>query len=118
MSKVLSVTEFTRDLKAVAERQFSDVRIEGEISFFTPHRSGHWYFAIKDEGALLNCVMFRGNNQGMRWQPTVGERVIIGGGLDIYPPQGKYNLLVRRMERSGEGDQAKRLEELKRKLQA
>lgn len=118
MSKALTVSEFTRAFKSVAERQFSDVQVEGEISFFTPHRSGHWYFAIKDPGAVLNCVMFRGNNQGMRWQPTVGDRVTVSGGLDIYPPQGKYNLLVRRMERAGEGDLQKKLEELKRKLHA
>ncbi len=118
MSKALTVTEFTRAFKAMAERQFGDVRVEGELSFFTPHRSGHWYFAVKDEGAILNCVMFRGNNQSMRWQPNVGDRVIVSGGLDIYAPQGKYNLLVRRMERSGEGDLQRKLEELKRKLQA
>lgn len=118
MSKAQSVSEFTRALKTMAERQFGDVRVEGELSFFTPHRSGHWYFAIKDEGAILNCVMFRGNNQGMRWQPNVGDRVIVSGGLDIYAPQGKYNLLVRRMERSGEGDLQRKLDELKRKLQA
>lgn len=118
MNKPLSVSEFTRALKAMAERQFGDVRVEGELSFFTPHRSGHWYFAIKDAGAILNCVMFRGNNQSMRWEPMVGDRVIVSGGLDIYAPQGKYNLLVRRMERSGEGDLQRKLEELKRKLQA
>ena len=80
MDKALSVTEFTRAFKAMAERQFGDVRVEGELSYFTPHRSGHWYFAIKDEGAILNCVMFRGNNQSMRWTPNVGDRVIVGGG--------------------------------------
>ena len=118
MSKPLSVTEFTRVFKSMAERQFGDVSIEGEVSYFTPHRSGHWYFAIKDAGAVLNCVMFRGSNASLRWSPEVGERVIVHGGLDIYAPQGKYNLLVRRMERAGEGDLAKRLEELKKKLSA
>jgi len=118
MEKPLSVSEFTRAFKAMAERQFGDVRVEGEVSYFTPHRSGHWYFAIKDAGAILNCVMFRGNNQSVRWQPNVGDRVVVGGGLDIYAPQGKYNLLVRRMERSGEGDLQRKLEELKRRLQA
>lgn len=118
MEKPLSVSEFTRAFKAMAERQFGDVRVEGEVSYFTPHRSGHWYFAIKDAGAILNCVMFRGNNQGVRWQPDVGDRVTVGGGLDIYAPQGKYNLIVRRIERAGEGDLQRKLEELKRKLQA
>lgn len=118
MSKPLSVTEFTRVFKSFAERQFGDVSIEGEVSYFTPHRSGHWYFAVKDAGAVLNCVMFRGNNATLRWTPEVGERVVVHGGLDIYAPQGKYNLLVRRMDRAGEGDLQKRIEELKRKLQA
>ena len=118
MPKALSVTEFTRAFKTFAERNFSDVSIEGEVSYFTPHRSGHWYFAIKDADAVLNCVMFRGNNQGVRWTPVVGDRVVVGGGLDIYAPQGKYNLLVRRIERAGEGDLQRKLEELKRKLAA
>lgn len=118
MAKPLSVSDFTRAFKGFAERQFGDVSIEGEVSYFTPHRSGHWYFAVKDEGAVLNCVMFRGNNATLRWSPEVGARVVVHGGLDIYAPQGKYNLLVRRMERAGEGDLQKRIEELKRKLQA
>ncbi len=118
MAKPLSVTEFTRAFKGFAERQFGEVSIEGEVSYFTPHRSGHWYFAVKDEGAVLNCVMFRGNNAVLRWTPEVGERVVVHGGLDIYAPQGKYNLLVRRMDRAGEGDLQKRIEELKRKLHA
>ena len=118
MAKPLSVTEFTRAFKGFAELQFGEVSIEGEVSYFTPHRSGHWYFAVKDEGAVLNCVMFRGNNAVLRWTPEVGERVVVHGGLDIYAPQGKYNLLVRRMDRAGEGDLQKRIEELKRKLHA
>lgn len=114
----LSVTQFTAELKRLVEARFDNVRVEGEVSYFTPHRSGHWYFAIKDAGAVLNCVMFRGNNQGMRWSPVVGDRVVVTGGMDVYAPQGKYNLLVRRMDRSGEGDLQRRLEELKRKLAA
>lgn len=118
MDQALSVSQFTHAFKQLVESRFDAVRIEGEVSYFTPHRSGHWYFAIKDPGAVLNCVMFRGNNQSVRFTPAVGDRVVVSGGMDIYAPQGKYNLLVRRLERSGDGDLARRLEELKQKLAA
>ena len=118
MSEVLSVTGLTEALKQVVGRHFDRVEVEGEVGYFTPHRSGHWYFAIKDAGSVLNCVMFRGSNQYMRWRPVEGEKIVVHGSVDIYAPQGKYNLLVRRMERSGEGDLLRKLEELKAKLAA
>ena len=116
MSQVLTVSQLSAELKRHVEARFDNVRVAGELSNFLPHRSGHWYFVLKDAGAVLNCVMFRGNNQQLRWQPQSGDQVIVSGGLDVYAPQGKYNMLVRRMERSGEGDLQRKLEELKRKL--
>jgi len=114
----LTVSELTRQLKDVLTGSFSDVLVQGEIAGFTAHRSGHWYFSIKDRGAVLNCVMFRGYNQYMRWQPRVGDEVLLAGQLDIYPPHGKYNLLVRKLRHAGEGDLQRRLEALKAKLAA
>ena len=115
--RTLSVSELCRALKGV----FTDlglVRVEGELSQFTNHRSGHWYFTVRDRDAVLNCVMFRGMNQFVRRPPKLGETVVVTGSLDLYAPHGKLNLLVRRMERSGAGDLAAQLEALKRKLSA
>ncbi len=118
MSAPLTVTALTRALKQAVEIQFGDIRVEGEIASFTAHRSGHWYFTLKDPRSVISAVMFRGLNQRLPWVPRVGERVIISGGLDIYAPHGKYNLIARTMERAGDGDLQRKLEELKARLGA
>lgn len=118
MRPTLTVSDLTRIIQETLAAGVGPVVVEGEVSQFMAHRSGHWYFTLKDEGAVLNAVMFRGNNQGMRWMPAVGDQVTVSGELDVYAPQGKYNLLARRMERAGQGDQQRRFEELKRRLQA
>ena len=104
MSRPLTVTALTRALKQAIAVEFGNVRVEGEIASFTSHRSGHWYFTLKDPRSVINAVMFRGLNQRLSWRPRVGERVIITGGLDIYAPHGKYNLIARQMSRAGEGE--------------
>lgn len=114
----LTVSALTLQIKDVLGGTFADVLVVGEVTNFLAHRSGHWYFSVKDEGASLNCVMFRGMNQYLRWQPRNGELVVLTGQLDVYAPQGRYNLLVRRVARAGEGDAQRRLEELKARLQA
>lgn len=113
----VTVSELTRQIKDVLGGTFADVLVQGEVASMTPHRSGHWYFTLKDASASLSCVMFRGWNQHLRWQPRTGDEVVVTGQLDVYAPQGKYNLLVRRIQRAGEGDLQRQLEELKRKLQ-
>jgi len=105
-------------LKAHVGEFFGEVSVCGEISNFTAHRSGHWYFAIKDEGAVINCAMFRGNNARCRFQPQTGDKVIVTGGMDVYAPQGRLNLIVRTMAEDGAGDLQRQLEERKRKLSA
>lgn len=118
VNKPLSVTDLTRALKQTVARHFDEVYVEGEVASFNAHRSGHWYFSLKDSRATINAVMFRGINARMDWQPRIGDRVIIKGQIDIYPPQGKYNLLARRMMRAGQGAHQQKVEALKRKLQA
>jgi exodeoxyribonuclease VII large subunit len=118
MSDALSVSALTDLIKRTLSAEVGTVTVEGEVSQFTPYRTGHWYFSLKDAGAVLAAVMFRGNNQMMRWTPAQGDRVVVTGDIDVYAPQGKYSLLVRRMERAGAGDLAARLEALKQKLAA
>jgi exodeoxyribonuclease VII large subunit len=95
---------------------FGNVAVRGEISNFTAHRSGHWYFAIKDNAAVINCAMFRGNNGRVDFQPRTGDQVVLIGGMDVYAPQGRLSLIVRGMQRDGAGALAAKLEALKRKL--
>ncbi len=118
MGEILSVGELTRRIKRALERGFSRVEVEGEVSRFVAHRSGHWYFVLKDDDAVLSCAMFRNANQRVGFTPRDGERLVLVGDVSVYPPRGNYQLIVRAMRRAGAGDIAARLEALKRKLQA
>jgi exodeoxyribonuclease VII large subunit len=112
----MGVQDLTKAIKANLESAFGQVAVEGEIGALTRHRSGHWYFNLVEGKATLNAVMFRGNNQRLNWQPQVGDKVVAIGGLDVYVPHGKYNLLVRNLMPSGEGARARALEQLKGRL--
>jgi len=118
VSNPVTVTALASLLKSHVGEFFGNVTVVGEVSNFTAHRSGHWYFAIKDRNAVINCVMFRGNNARCRVQPASGDRVVITGGLDVYAPQGRLSLIARTMRPDGEGDLAAKLEALKQKLSA
>ncbi|MBN1336678.1 MAG: exodeoxyribonuclease VII large subunit [Deltaproteobacteria bacterium] len=113
-----TVGALTRAIRDLLEAGFGRVRVEGEISRFTAHRSGHWYLELADDEAVLNAVMFARVNRLLSWQPQVGDRVVATGSLDVYPPSGRYNLVVQGLARAGAGDAAARLEALKRKLAA
>ncbi len=116
MSNPVTVSALAHLLKTHVGEFFGNVSVRGEISNFTAHRSGHWYFAIKDEGAVINCAMFRGNNARCRFQPQTGDQVVVTGGMDVYAPQGRLNLIVRTMTEDGAGDLQRQLEALKQKL--
>ena len=118
MPNPVSVSALANLLKTHVGEFFGEVHVCGEISNFTAHRSGHWYFAIKDQNAVINCAMFRGNNARCRFQPRTGDKVVVVGGMDVYAPQGRLNLIVRSMTEDGAGDLQRQLEELKKKLSA
>ena len=115
-STPLGVEALTQAIKDELELSFGQVAVEGEIGSLTRHRSGHWYFNLVEGKATLNAVMFRGNNQRLNWSPQVGDKVVALGGIDVYAPHGKYNLLVRQLLPSGDGARARALEELKERL--
>lgn len=116
--KVFSVTEITRAIKSTVERQFSGVWIEGEISDFKHHTSGHMYFRLKDEGAVLDAVMFRGSNQMLRFKPKDGTQVLVYGKISVYEKRGNYQLYAERMEPKGIGALQLAFEQLKEKLRS
>jgi exodeoxyribonuclease VII large subunit len=113
-----TVTQLTRAISEALATGIGSCRVEGEVSSFTAARSGHWYFDLKDEGAVLSCVMFRGRNRMLSRPPRPGDRIVVSGELDVYAPRGRYNLIVRTLARSGAGDLQAQLEALKRKLAA
>ncbi len=116
--RAVSVSELTARLKTSIEREFADLFVEGEISNFRRHSSGHWYFSLKDESASLRCASFRMQNRMIRFIPEDGLHVIARGGLSIYDARGEYQLVVAYMEPVGAGALQLALEQLKKRLAA
>ncbi|MGH7197765.1 MAG: exodeoxyribonuclease VII large subunit [Candidatus Omnitrophota bacterium] len=115
--RVYSVVELTSNIRFVLEENFSDIWIEGEISNFKFHTSGHMYFALKDESAQIQCVMFRGDNQRLGFEMKDGLKILCLGRVSVYPVRGQYQLYIQRVEPKGLGALQLRFEQLKAKLQ-
>ena len=115
---ILSVTELTRELKQTLEENFSSVSVIGEISNFKSHVSGHWYFNLKDSGAVINCTMWKGFNQYVFFTPQDGMKIIVNGKITVYPPRGSYQVDIRSIKPAGVGELQEAFERLKKKLEA
>ena len=117
---VLSVSEVTRHVKRLLDSSelLQGVAVRGEVSNFKRHTSGHLYFSLKDEGAQLSCVMFRGPAAHLSFAPEDGMRVIASGDVSVYERGGRYQLYTRFMQPDGLGDLHVAFERLKAKLQA
>jgi exodeoxyribonuclease VII large subunit len=114
--RAVSVSELTARLRTVVEREFFDVYVEGELSNFRRHSSGHWYFSLKDDAASLRCASFRMQNRMIRFIPEDGLHVIARGRLSIYDARGEYQLIVEHLEPVGAGALQLALEQLKKRL--
>jgi exodeoxyribonuclease VII large subunit len=114
--KVYTVSQLTRLVRFTLEDLFSSVWVEGEISDFTHHSSGHMYFSLKDADANLSCVMFKRENSRLRFKPEAGTKVLLHGRVSIYVPRGAYQLVVDMMEPKGLGALQLAFEQLKNKL--
>lgn len=114
--KPYSVSEITDEIKKSLETGFSNVRIEGEISNFRPASSGHLYFTLKDDSAVIQAVMFRGRASALGFRPADGQLVIARGNISVYAKRGNYQIICESLSRSGEGNILAMLEERKRKL--
>jgi len=100
---VVTVSELTGRIKTQLESHFPDLTVEGEISNFRPASSGHWYFSLKDEDAVIDSVMFRGMQRSIRFDPRDGEMVRVRGSVSVYPRRGRYQIICTSMEKAGEG---------------
>ena len=116
--RILTVSLLTRGIRDLLEGEFPTVWVQGEISNFVAHRSGHWYFTLKDEGASLSAAMFRGQNRRVRFEPEHGMEVVCRGRISVYPPRGNYQLIVDRIEPQGVGALQLAFEQLHRRLEA
>ena len=117
-SPPLTVTELSGALKRTVEAAFGFVRVRGEISGWKRHASGHCYFTMKDDGACIDAVIWRGQAGGLAFQPADGLEVIATGKLTTYAGRSKYQIVVDRLELAGEGALMALLEQRKRALAA
>jgi exodeoxyribonuclease VII large subunit len=114
--KTFTVSELTRRIKSVLETSFSNLSVEGEISNFKRHSSGHLYFTLKDEGAQVSAVMWRGRASNLFFTPQDGMKVVASGKITVYEPQGKYQIDVAQLQPRGIGELQLAFERLKQKL--
>jgi len=114
---IYTVSELTRYIRTVLEDTFPAVWVEGEISNFIQHTSGHMYFSLKDESSVLNCVLFKGINQRLKFKPGNGQKVIAAGKISVYDKRGQYQLYVEKIEPKGIGALQLALEQLKKRLE-
>ena len=113
--EVLSVSQVTNAISRVLSEAFGTVHVQGEISNYKLHSSGHRYFTLKDEAASISCTMWR--TRQINFQPADGMKVIVTGNITVYPPRGNYQIECTSMKPVGQGDLFIAFEALKAKLQ-
>ncbi|MFC1896679.1 exodeoxyribonuclease VII large subunit, partial [Thermodesulfobacteriota bacterium] len=114
--RLYTVSELTRAIRSLLEEALPFVWLRGEISNFHVPISGHFYFTLKDAGAQIRSVMFRGQNRSLKFQPEDGLAVIALGRISVYEPQGIYQIIVEFMEPEGVGALQVAFEQLKARL--
>ena len=118
LPKIYTVSALTREVRDRLETYFSLVWVSGEISNLRQPLSGHYYFTLKDAGAQLRAVLFKGSHQHLRAKPQEGSQFLCRGRLTVYEPRGEYQLVVDYLEPLGQGALAQAFEVLKTRLQA
>jgi exodeoxyribonuclease VII large subunit len=113
----LGVGELTRLLRAQVEPRFKDVWVAGEVSNLRKQTSGHLYFALKDDEASIGAVVWASQARRLPFSLGDGVEVIARGFIEIYPPHGKYQLVVQEIEPRGAGAAALHLQQVKERLQ-
>jgi exodeoxyribonuclease VII large subunit len=115
---VPGVTEITWRIKDLLEGEFTGITVSGEVSQPTTSANGHIYFTLKDDGASIACVAWRSTVQRMKGVPAHGEQVNVMGDVQVYPPSGRYQIVVKSIEQAGAGALQQAFERLKQKLEA
>ena len=115
---VFTVSNLTSLIREILEGTFSNITLEGEISNYRPNSSGHLYFTLKDEGAQISAVMFRGRAMSLDFVPKDGMKVKCTGSISVYAPRGNYQIIINKMEIAGAGNILQILEERKKRLAA
>lgn len=113
---LFTVSSLTDAIKQDLESNYQKIKVEGEISNFKLHSSGHWYFSLKDRGAQISCALFRASAAKLKQPPKDGDQVIATGKVSLFAPRGQYQLIATHLEKKGLGDLLAELERLKLEL--
>ncbi|MBR3806890.1 MAG: exodeoxyribonuclease VII large subunit [Lachnospiraceae bacterium] len=115
---VYTVAQLNTYIKNMFTQDFllNSLYVKGEVSNCKYHSSGHIYFTLKDRKGTIACVMFAGNRNGLNFQLKEGQQVVVGGSVDVYERDGKYQLYAREITLDGEGALFEKFEKLKQKL--
>lgn len=113
---LLTVSQLTNAIKLNLETSFPSVHLQGEITNFKIQSSGHLYFNLKDANAQIAAVMFKAEASSLKLLPKAGDHVIVKAELNVYPPKGNYQLIIRELSYAGLGELLQKLEQLKIKL--
>lgn len=115
----ISVSDLTKQIKhTLSGPLFQNLAVEGEVSNFVHHSSGHMYFSLKDSQSRIKAVMFRSRNQRLGFVPKNGDTLIAVGSVGVYEPNGEYQLYVDLLLPQGIGDLHQAFEQLKAKLES
>jgi len=117
-AKVFTVTELTRSIRGTLETKFAAVWVQGEISNYKQHASGHQYFTLKDQRAQISCVIWRDTMLSQRQRLADGAQVQVYGTVTVFEARGQYQLNVQILQPRGVGLLQAKFEALKRKLEA
>lgn len=118
MKNVYTVAQVNSYIKNMFSQDFmlQNIYVKGEVSNCKYHSSGHIYFTIKDAKGTIACVMFAGNRAGLKFRMEEGQQVVVGGSVEVYERDGKYQLYAREIILDGAGYLYEKFERLKREL--
>lgn len=114
---LLTVSQLTQIIKDTLQESFYGLTIEGEVSGFKIAPTGHWYFSLKDENAVISANLWKNTAIGMDFIPKDGQKVIVTGYLSVYAPRGTYSIVCTSMRLSGQGEILEKLEMRKKYYQ-
>ena len=119
MSRAVTVSQINRYIANLFKQDYtlSGIQVKGEISGCKYHYSGHIYFTLKDEKGIISCVMFAGNRTGLSFRLEEGQMVVVGGTVDVYERDGKYQLYAKQITLDGAGILYEKFDRLKRELE-
>src|SRR5438477_3723836 len=116
--RIWTVRDLIASVRTRLEREYGDVWVEGEISNFRAHASGHLYFTLKDQNAQIRAVMFRSSARLLRFRPDDGMQIVLRGRVTIYEDRGELQISAEYLEPKGAGALQVAFEQLKAKLEA